>query len=227
MPARSCPSSGNRSCRPGPSSVTRNRQVGSHCRHSRRRIRPTAFRVRPPALSHDGTRQPTGQKRRRTGGREHFSCAKSDISSAASRSAGHPAAPATCSIPNTGEVQAKVALASKAEVEKAIANARGRLPGLGRDQSAAPRARDVQVPRADPGRVRRPRAAPLLRARQDLRGRQGRHPARARGGRVRLRHSASAEGRVHRGRRARASTSIRCASRSASSPASRRSISPP
>ena len=102
--------------------------------------------------------------------------------------------------PNTGEVQAKVALASKAEVEKAIANAQAALPGLGRHQSAAPRARDVQVPRADPGRIRRSRAAPLLRARQDLRGRQGRHPARARSGRVRLRHPASAEGRIHRGR---------------------------
>ena len=51
--------------------------------------------------------------------------------------------------PNTGEVQAKVALASKAEVEQAIANAAGRAAGLGRHQSAAPRARDVQVPRAD------------------------------------------------------------------------------
>ena len=31
--------------------------------------------------------------------------------------------------PNTGEVQAKVALASKSEVEKAIANAQGAFPG--------------------------------------------------------------------------------------------------
>ena len=77
----------------------------------------------------------------------------------------------------------------------------GRLPGLGRHQPAAPRARAVQVPRADPGRIRRSRAAPLLRARQDLRGLQGRHPARAGSGRVRLRHPASAEGRIHRGRR--------------------------
>ena len=103
--------------------------------------------------------------------------------------------------PNTGEVQAKVALASKAEVENAIANARGGVPRLGGDQSAAARARDVQVPRTDPGRVRRPCAAPFLRARQDLRGLQGRHPARTRGGRVRLRHSASAEGRIYRRRR--------------------------
>ena len=50
--------------------------------------------------------------------------------------------------PNTGEVQAKVAFASKSEVEKAIANAAGGPAGLGRDQSAAPRPRDVQVPGA-------------------------------------------------------------------------------
>ena len=53
--------------------------------------------------------------------------------------------------PNTGEVQAKVAFASKSEVEQAIANAAGRAAGLGRDQPAAARARDVQVPRAGPG----------------------------------------------------------------------------
>ena len=58
-----------------------------------------------------------------------------------------------------------------------------------------------------------------------VRGFEGRHPARPRGGRVRLRHPASAEGRIHDERRARRSISIRCASRSASSPASRRSIS--
>ena len=75
--------------------------------------------------------------------------------------------------------------------------------GLGRDQSAAPRPRDVQVPGAGAGRVRRSRPAALLRARQDLRRLQGRHPARPRGGRVRLRHSASDEGRVHRQRRPR------------------------
>ena len=41
--------------------------------------------------------------------------------------------------PNTGEVQAKVALASKAEVEKAIANAAGRAarPGPRPIRSAA------------------------------------------------------------------------------------------
>ena len=43
----------------------------------------------------------------------------------------------------------------------------------------------------------------VLRARQDHRRLQGRHPARPRSGRVRLRHPAPAEGRIHRERRAR------------------------
>ena len=79
----------------------------------------------------------------------------------------------------------------------------GRAAGLGRDQPAAARAGHVQVPGADPEGRREPRQAAFLRARQDARRLQGRHPARRRGGRVRLRHPASDEGRVHRGRRAR------------------------
>ena len=39
--------------------------------------------------------------------------------------------------PATGEVQAKVALASTAEVDAAVEAAHGRLPGLGRDPAAA------------------------------------------------------------------------------------------
>ena len=103
--------------------------------------------------------------------------------------------------PNTGEVQAKVALRQQVRGRAGHRQRRGRAAGLGRHQSAAPRARDVQVPRAGPGRIRRPRAAAVLRARQDLRRRQGRHPARPRGGRIRLRHPASAEGRIQRRRR--------------------------
>ena len=50
--------------------------------------------------------------------------------------------------PNTGEVQAKVALAKHSEVEHAIAIAAGRAAGLGGDQSATARPRHVQVSRA-------------------------------------------------------------------------------
>jgi malonate-semialdehyde dehydrogenase (acetylating) / methylmalonate-semialdehyde dehydrogenase len=54
--------------------------------------------------------------------------------------------------PDTGEVQAKVALAAKSEVEAAIANAQAAFPGWA-DQPAAPRPRDVQIPGIDPGRI--------------------------------------------------------------------------
>ena len=105
--------------------------------------------------------------------------------------------------PNTGEVQAKVAFAKHSEVEHAIADRRSRAAGLGRDQSAAPRARAVQVSRTGAEGIRQPGRAALVRARQDHRRRQGRHPARPRSGRVRLRHPAPAQGRIHRKRRPR------------------------
>ena len=52
--------------------------------------------------------------------------------------------------PSTGEVQARVPLASTAEVEAAIANAERGTGGVGRDQSAEARPRAAEVPR--PGR---------------------------------------------------------------------------
>ena len=94
------------------------------------------------------------------------------------------------------------AKACSARRNGAAASTRG-VPGLGRHQSAAPRPRHVQVFGADPGRIRRSGAAAVLRARQDLCRRQGRHPARARSGRVRLRHPEFDEGRIQRGRRSR------------------------
>ena len=54
--------------------------------------------------------------------------------------------------PNTGEVQAKVAFASKSEVQAAIACA-GSAAGLGRHQSTAPCTRANQIPRAGAKRV--------------------------------------------------------------------------
>ena len=81
---------------------------------------------------------------------------------------------------------------------------RGGAAGLGGHQSAAPRARDVQVSRA--GRRRNtttsPNCCPPSTARC-LPTRKRRHPARPRGGGIRLRHSASDEGRIHRRRRPR------------------------
>ena len=48
--------------------------------------------------------------------------------------------------PMTGDVQAKVALASKAEVRAAVENAKAAQPEWARHQSAAPRSRDDEVP---------------------------------------------------------------------------------
>ena len=77
----------------------------------------------------------------------------------------------------------------------------GGLAGLGEDPAAAPRAhpRQVQVP-AD-RECRQDRRADLGRARQDPRRRARRGDPRPRGGRVRRRHPAPAEGRGHRERR--------------------------
>ena len=104
--------------------------------------------------------------------------------------------------PNTGEIQAKVALAARPRSRKPLPMPR-RLsrPGPPPTRSAA-RACCSSFSISCRGR-RRSRQAALLRARQDHPRRQGRHPARRRGGGVRLRHSASAQGRIHRRRRAR------------------------
>ena len=161
------------------------------------------------------------------GAEGEYPCARSAISSAARQVAGSSGRSGDVFNPNTGEVQAKVAFASKSEVEQAIANAEAAQPAWAATNPQRRARVHVQVSRAGAEGVRQPRQAALLRARQDLRRLQGRHPARARGGRVRLRHSAPAEGRVHRQRRPRHRPLSRCASRSASSPASRRSISRP
>ena len=74
--------------------------------------------------------------------------------------------------PNTGEVQAKVALAKHSEVEHAIANAEGAQPAWGVTNPQR-RPRDVQVPGTDSKGTRRSRQAPVVGARQDLSGCQG------------------------------------------------------
>ena len=113
-----------------------------------------------------------------------------------------PAA-ATCSIPIPARCRPRSRFASKAEVEQAIANAAAAQPAWAATNPQR-RARVMfKFLELIQARIRRPRAAALLRARQDLRRRQGRHPARPRSGRVRLRHPASAEGRIHRRRRPR------------------------
>ena len=48
--------------------------------------------------------------------------------------------------PHTGETQAKVALASAAELAAAVENAKAAQPALGRDEPAAAGAGAVQIP---------------------------------------------------------------------------------
>ena len=74
----------------------------------------------------------------------------------------------------------------------------GRLPGLGRHAADPPRARDVQVPGAAEPAPRRAGARHHRRARQGVHRRAGRSHARHRHRRVRLRHPAAAQGRLHR-----------------------------
>ena len=126
--------------------------------------------------------------------------------------------------PNQGQVQAQVRLGTAADLQKAVDAAKAAQPGLGGDQPAAARARHVQVPR-----TRRSRTwtnSPHL-----LSSEHGKVLADARGDVQRglevIEYACgipqALKGEYTAGRRAPASTSIRCASRSASAPASRRS----
>ena len=105
--------------------------------------------------------------------------------------------------PMTGEVISRVPLASKAEVRAAVENAKAAQPAWAATNPQR-RAR-VLMKFLDLIDRDNDELADMLgaRARQDDRRRQGRHPARRRGGRVRLRHPASDEGRIHRRRRPR------------------------
>ena len=105
--------------------------------------------------------------------------------------------------PNTGEVQAKVALASKAEVEKAIANAQAAFPGWAAtnpQRRARVMFKFLELIQAEYDDLARLLSSEHGKTFADC---QGRHPARPRSGRVRLRHSAPDERRILRGRRTR------------------------
>ena len=130
----------------------------------------------------------------------------SDISSFHQRQArrGRPAgAAATCS---TRRPARRSGASRFASARRGRCRGQGRRRGvsrLGRDPAADPRAHPVQVSRNPRARARRAGAGHLRRARQGLLRRAGRDHPRRRGRRVRLRHPASAEGRVHRAGRPR------------------------
>ncbi len=127
--------------------------------------------------------------------------------------------------PATGQVAKKVPLADARIVDAAVKAAAAALPAW-RDTPPLRRARVMQkFLAADAGRTAGAGAPGQRGARQDAGRCRGLGAARHRGGRVRLRHAAPAEGRVHRERRHRRRQPHRCASRWACAPASRRSIS--
>ncbi len=104
--------------------------------------------------------------------------------------------------PNTGQVQAEVRLGGSADLDRAVAGGAGGATRVGGDQSATARARDVPLQGAGRARHGFARGAALVGTRQGDRRQQGRYPARARGDRILLRHSARAQGRIYPGRRA-------------------------
>ena len=106
--------------------------------------------------------------------------------------------------PNQGQVQAQVRLGTAAELQKAVDAAKAAQPAWAATNPQR-RARVMfEFKRAGRSATwTSSRDLLSLRARQGHRRRAGRRPARARGDRVRLRHPAGAEGRIHRGRRPR------------------------
>ena len=156
--------------------------------------------------------------------RDHEPC--SDTLSAAARCLGTSRRHGPVYNPATGETARQVSLASADETRAAIRAAHDAFPAWAADRAAATRASHVPLQGAARRTCRRAREHHHERARQGAVGCARRSAARHGSRGVRLRHSASAQGRVFRQRRRAASTAGRCASRSASAPASRRSTFP-
>ena len=100
--------------------------------------------------------------------------------------------------PATGAVARQVALARPAEVDAAVAAAKAAWPAWAEHAAAAPRAHPQRLSRPAQPAPRHARGDDHLRARQGLHRRAGRSHARHRRRRVRLRHPAAAQGRLHR-----------------------------
>ena len=105
--------------------------------------------------------------------------------------------------PAAGEVIRPRRAGRRRRGEQGRRRRRRRLAGLGRHPAAAPRPRHVQAEGTAGARPPRTLRDHHRRARQGAVGRRWRGAARPRGGGVRLRHPASAEGRVHRSGRHR------------------------
>ena len=130
-------------------------------------------------------------------------CRISATSSTASASPGTSGRFADVFNPATGEVQARVPLASRAEVAAAVAGrqaAQPRWAATNPQRRARVMMRFVELLNRDMDKLAE---ALSPRARQDPARRQGRRDPRPRGRRVLHRRAAPAEGRVHRRRRPR------------------------
>jgi len=100
--------------------------------------------------------------------------------------------------PATGAVARQVALASVDEVNAAVASAKAAFPAWSETPPIRRAPGDEQLPRADERTPRRTRRDDHRRARQGLHRRDRRSQPGHRHRRVRLRHPAVAEGRLHR-----------------------------
>ncbi len=125
------------------------------------------------------------------------------ISSVARRSRGPPAATATYSIPIPAKCRPRSPLPARARSSPPSPMPQAAQPAWAATNPQR-RARVMfKFLELAAKEIRQPREAALVRAWQDARRCQGRHPARHRSRRIRLRHSASVERRVHRRRRPR------------------------
>ena len=127
--------------------------------------------------------------------------------------------------PATGERTSRVAFADRPGSMRPWLRPRGRLRHGGRSSLAATRARDAHITQPRRAAQARHRRVADARARQGAVGRPGRGDPRPRGGGVRLRPAAVAQGRVLRERLHRRGRLLQSGSRSASWPGSSRSTS--
>ncbi len=100
--------------------------------------------------------------------------------------------------PASGVLSRRVAFAGKAEVDRGRGRRDRRVAAVGGDAAAPARAHPDPLPRAARARPDAPGRHHHRRTRQGRVGCRRRGAARYRGGRVRHRHSAAAQGRVHR-----------------------------
>ncbi len=114
------------------------------------------------------------------------------------RTAGHGQRSQPVFNPATGDIARTLRLGDTRDVDAAVASAKQAFAGLAQHAADPPRARHAALPGTDEPAPRRPGRDHHGRARQGVLRRAGRGRARHRRDRVRLRHPATAQGRLHR-----------------------------